>query len=34
MVDVPFSRWFKFVTPLLVITILLNALLLVAQALA
>ena len=33
MVDVPFSRWFKFVTPLLVITVLLNALLLVAQVL-
>lgn len=31
MVDIPFSRWFKFVTPLLFITIALNVLLLVGQ---
>lgn len=33
MVDVPFSRWFKFVTPLLVVTFLYNILLLVGQVL-
>lgn len=33
MVDVPFSRWMKFVTPLLIGTVVLNALLLVAQVL-
>ena len=33
MVDVPFSRWIKFINPLLVATIALNALLLVAQVL-
>lgn len=33
MVDVPFSRWLKFVNPLLIATIALNALLLVAQVL-
>lgn len=31
MVDVPFSRWLKFINPLLIITILLNALLLIGQ---
>ncbi|WP_448983890.1 hypothetical protein [Olsenella uli] len=31
MVDVPFSRWLKFINPLLVATIVLNGLLLVAQ---
>ena len=33
MVDVPFSRWLKFINPLLGATIVLNALLLIAQAL-
>lgn len=33
MVDVPFSRWLKFINPLLIATIALNALLLVAQVL-
>jgi len=32
MVDVPFSRWLKFINPLLGATIVLNALLLIAQA--
>lgn len=31
MVGVPFSRWLKFINPLLVATIVLNGLLLVAQ---
>jgi len=33
MVDVPFSRWLKWVNPLLIATIALNAALLVAQVL-
>lgn len=31
MVDVPFSRWLKFITPLLIATVALNAVLLIAQ---